>query len=103
MEKRLLLAFILSFAVLYGFRFMMPSPPAVPKAAVENPARRPAAGAPVGPVPAAGGDITVKAETAAEHKIENDLYIATFSNVGGVLESLRLKAYPDAAGEPSEL
>lgn len=105
MEKRLLLAFILSFAVLYGFRFIMPTPPAAPKAVVEKtetpPAPPPAVPEPV--TPPTDGEVTVQADAPKDHKIENDLYIATLSNVGGVLKSFRLKEYVDEKDEPSEL
>ena len=63
MEKRLLLAFILSFGVLYGFRFLYPPPPAAEKAATpvtENqvtPPTPPVSPTPVAPVTPRPGDI----------------------------------------------
>ena len=103
MEKRLLVAFVLSFAVLYGFRFIYPPPPAPEKAAVETVEKAETPLAPPVPAPAGSDEIVVQAAAATDRVIANDLYIATISNVGGVLKSFRLKKYPDAAGEPAEL
>lgn len=108
MEKRLLLAFILSFGVLYGFRFLYPPPPAAEKAATpvtENKVEPPTP--PVSPTPVApvNGEETIQADAAEERKVKNDLYEATVSNVGGVLKSFRLtnKQYLDEKDKPTEL
>ncbi|HEY0876769.1 MAG TPA: membrane protein insertase YidC [Vicinamibacterales bacterium] len=110
MEKRVLLAIVLSFAVLYGFQAMFPPPepqqqtasgtqagapseaPAPdPAAAVEAPAPEPAT-APV------TGDVEER-----EIAFENESVRAVFSNRGGVIKSWRLKKYLNAANEPLEL
>jgi len=113
MEKRIILAFILSFGVLYAFRaFFVPSEPApsasatttapvsapatgqeVPKT-IELPKADPSAAAPVSDIQSDKTDNIV---------VDTPLYTATVSNVGGVLKSYKLKAYSDGKGQPLEL
>jgi YidC/Oxa1 family membrane protein insertase len=109
MEKRLLLAFILSFAVLYGFRFIFPPPPAPPadKAAAPvavQPVTPPTPPASPGVTPA-DSEKTIQADAEAVVTVKNNLYEATVSNIGGVLKSFRLtdKQYLDPKGKPTEL
>src|SRR5438876_376690 len=111
MEKRLLLAFILSFGVLYGFRYLFPPPPAADKAAktvAENKVTPPTPTpppAPAAPVVSAAAEGTIQADAPRDIKVGNDLYEATVSNVGGVLKSFRLKEkkYLNPEGKPTEL
>ena len=106
MERRIILAFILSFAVLYGFRalFSPPAPESRPPASVQAPA---AAANPsvesANPVEPPHPDQTIRAEKAEDLVVDTPLYTATVSNVGGVLKSYKLKAYSDAEGHPIEL
>jgi YidC/Oxa1 family membrane protein insertase len=111
MEKRLLLAFVLSFVVLYGFRYIYPTPPAPPpdKAAVEKKEAAPVE-APKPPVPAEGkgnskesDEAPIQADAEKDVTIDSNLYVATVSNVGGVLKSFRLKEYLDPEHKPTEL
>jgi YidC/Oxa1 family membrane protein insertase len=105
MEKRLLLAFVLSFAVLYGFRVLYPPPAPAPadKPVVEK-TEAPPSPAPAPVVdPKAPVEEAIQAEAEKDVKVENGLYVATISNLGGVLKSFRLKAYLDAEGKPTEL
>jgi YidC/Oxa1 family membrane protein insertase len=109
MEKRLLLAFILSFGVLYGFRFIFPPPPAPPaeKAAApvaEQPVAPPAPAAVPGVAPDPAQE-TIQADAPDVVTVKNALYEATVSNVGGVLKSFRLtdKQYLDPKDKPTEL
>ena len=111
MEKRLLLAFILSFGVLYGFRYFYP-PPAAPvdkaaKPAAEKPVTPPTPPAAVPAEAAAGAnpETSIQAEAASLQSVKNELYEATVSNVGGVLRSFRLTEpiYHDPKGRPTEL
>src|SRR2546427_2583766 len=111
MEKRVILAFVLSVAVLYAFRALYsPPPPAESETSVQTtpagppnngsrssspPAEKPEA------VPAASGE--VHAEKPEDFEIDTPLYTAILSNIGGVLTSYKLKAYPDAEGQPLEL
>jgi YidC/Oxa1 family membrane protein insertase len=112
MEKRVIIAFVLSFVVLYAFRALYSPPPApqeeqqsaqsqsVP--AVPNPQ-------PTAPVPAVNQEPSptyaeeVHAEKGENFTIDTPLYTATIANVGGVLTSYRLKAYKDGEGHPVEL
>src|SRR5262245_42069130 len=97
MEKRILIAFLLSFAVLYGFRFLYP-PPAVEKpadtkvATPESPAPPPAVAA----QPKSINDEVLQADSAKDVQIETAVFRAVVSNEGGVLKSLKLKEYLDA-------
>src|SRR5437867_710169 len=106
MERRIILAFILSFAVLYGFRalFSPPAPESRPPASVQAPA---AAANPsvesANPVEPPHPDQTIRAEKAEDLVVDTPLYAATVSNVGGVLKSYKLKAYSDSEGRPIEL
>ena len=113
MEKRILVAFVLSFGVLYAFRALyMPTEPApaeapvtqpasgqaVPKIAPEQPAAttssQPAVAVPEG---------EIRAEKEEVFVIDTTMYRASFSNVGAVLRSFTLKEYKDADGRSIEL
>jgi YidC/Oxa1 family membrane protein insertase len=115
MEKRVLLAVILSFVVLYGYQAMFPPPR-------PTPGETPAAGAPPAPGattdPAVPGgqppapaqplepepvETLVADETARDIVIENDHVLGVVSTRGGVIKSWRLKRYLDDNGEPLEL
>ncbi len=111
MEKRVLIAFILSFGVLYAFRFLY-SPPATPAESttprpVSAPVQLPLPPNPApqesGILPAAGTDSTIIAEKSEDFVLETPLYVATLSNRGGVLKGFRLKHYTDGEGKPLEL
>jgi YidC/Oxa1 family membrane protein insertase len=107
MEKRLLLAFILSFGVLYGFRYFYPPPPVAEKAAqttAEKPVTPPTPPPPPAGTPTSAED-SIQADAASLVTVKNNLYEATVSNVGGVLRSFRLidKKYLDPKGKPTEL
>ncbi len=115
-EKRLLIAILLSMAILlatpYLYQAFFPSPPA---AAPQTPATLPAAqedrpGEPA-PIqqeaePAPPERPATPTRTAASPQsvqVENEDMILRWSNVGAVLESARLKHYATEAGEPLEL
>ena len=118
MEKRVLLAIVLSFIVLYGYQAIFPPPePLTPERSTQTPAASgspqtaPAAADPKAPVEAA---TPVAASPAAPAPVtgdtqerdvtfENGSVLAVFSNRGGVLKSWRLKKYLNAASEPLEL
>src|SRR5438093_1973675 len=108
MEKRILLAFVLSFAVLYGFSWLFPSRPSeTPAATAKTPAAQStattpeAARQPAPPVEPTAGE--VRAETVEDTVVDTALYTASLSNAGGVLQSFKLKAYTDASGKAIEL
>ena len=114
MEKRVLLAVVLSFVVLYGYQAMFP-PPKPP----QRRRRRPDPGAPqlrnghpppaqssrrrrrrsrgAGAVAAAAAAPVVADTAEREIVVENDSVRAVFTTRGGVLKSWRLKKYQDAA------
>jgi YidC/Oxa1 family membrane protein insertase len=109
MEKRILIAFLLSFAVLYASRFLFPPPPPPPEkpaANAEAPVVPPTA--PTGPVatslpPEVTTGESIEATTENNETIETAIFRAEVSNVGGVLRSFRLKKFPDTEGKPTEL
>jgi YidC/Oxa1 family membrane protein insertase len=121
MEKRVLLAIVLSFIVLYGYQAIFPPPePQKPAPATQTPAP-PAPGAQPGPaattpgapaaqppvaeaVEQAPGAAPVVADTAERDiTFENASVLAIFSTRGGVIKSWRLKKYLNPAKEPLEL
>jgi YidC/Oxa1 family membrane protein insertase len=104
MEKRLILAFFLSFLVLYVFRYLTP-PPAPNKPAVETtaPTPQPPPETPVLSPPPAGEE-TIQADAVDEKDVDTSIYRAVISNVGGVLKSFTLKSpYVDGKNNPIEL
>ena len=109
MERRVLLAVVLSFVVLFGYQALVVKPnskPPVPAATtstaacrhapVEAPSAPPV---PTGPMPA------VLAGETAERRIviETSRVKATFSNRGAILESWLLKDYLDSKGRPMDM
>lgn len=117
MEKRVLLAVVLSFVVLYGYQAIFPPPkPVTPAAQGPAPA---AAGQPAQPVnppieattttgvgaaPAQPAAAPLVADAAERDiVIENESVRAIFTTRGGALKSWRLKKYQDGAREPLEL
>lgn len=112
MEKRVLLAVILSFIVLYGYQALFPPPPPVRPAADPVPgAAAPTPGAaeapPVETAPAVEAAPVAEPITAAAGEqdilVESDAVRAVFTTRGGALKSWQLKHYTNDAGEPLEL
>jgi len=112
-NKRVILAFVLSFAVMIAFRVLFPPPPEppasanVPKASATAPPV-PANATPSKPVPIAESKTRVPSDVhgdqAEAFTVETPLYTAVLSNQGGVLRSFQLKGvYSDDAGHPVEL
>ena len=118
MEKRVLLAVVLSFLVLTAYRALPPAPPkrvasapvstspsavaasAAPSDAVAAPgAATPAQ--PVANVPAAVA--TVSDATERDIVVTTNLVRAVFSNRGGVLKHWTLLHYADHEGKPTDL
>ncbi len=113
MEKRVLIAFLLSIAVLVVYSMIFPQPKKVvqeetaQKTVAEEPAieatkagEETKAEIPVKPMP------EVARPAAAPEKlirVETDLYSAVFSTRGGVIKSWKLKKYTDAEGGPIEM
>jgi YidC/Oxa1 family membrane protein insertase len=115
MEKRVLLAVVLSFVVLYGYQAMFPPPkPAAPASqdqattAAPQPAPGALVPAPVeattpAAVPSASAAPVVADAAEREVVVENQSVRAIFTTRGGALKSWRLKKYQDAAHQPLEL
>ena len=121
-ERRLLLAFALTFLIVVGSQFLMkkygpPVPAAAPvtQSAPQSSAQTPA---PQNGLSQAGGAqsaagsgtagsstpvITKQASAESETVVENDLYKIRFSNRGGLVKSWVLKKYDDEKGQPLEL
>src|SRR5690349_6132522 len=110
MEKRLLLAFVLSFAVLIGFNVLFPRQTPTPSAA-PTPSQTTAPATPetkspttaVAPLPADVPKEEVQAANEEVVVVDTELYTAIVSNVGGVLKSFKLKNYTDDKNQPIEL
>ena len=123
MEKRILLAFTLSFIVFVVYmRMVAPQPEDIPvqypqsaEAPPETASREPMGSSSEAPVDTAPTALqpaiqepVVESEVrqaSAEQsiEIETSVYRARFSNYGARLQSLVLKEYTDAAGQPYEM
>jgi YidC/Oxa1 family membrane protein insertase len=114
MEKRVLIAVLLSFLVLYGYTALFPPPkrPVAPKP-VATPNATPASSqtptasgeTAAAPPPAVAPAVAATVAETAERRIvvETDVVRAVFSNRGGVITSWTLKQYPGADGKPVDL
>src|SRR4029079_8001058 len=121
MEKRVLIAVILSFIVLYAYQAMYPPPrpspaggtstpktsTAPPSAATSTvPPATPPAGStqqPAEALPSSAAAPVVADSAERDITVENSAVSAVFATRGAVLKSWRLKKYPDSAGQPLEL
>ena len=118
MERRVLIAVVLSFIVLYAYQsFLVPpapasreqaSQPSVP-APVSSSASSPSAATPPADVaPPAAATEAISAAVVAEPSereivVETGMVLATLSNRGGRIIHWRLKEYRDAQGQPVDL
>jgi YidC/Oxa1 family membrane protein insertase len=116
MERRLLIAILLTFLVLTVYQWMLPKPPPTPAQTAPSTATgsgptsagpAPASGqtgppsAAVPPLPAVD---TILADSAEKTiAVDNGVVHALFSNRGGVLISWQLAKYHDNAGHPVDL
>src|SRR4030095_11292119 len=117
MERRLLVAILLTFLVLTAYQWLLPpAPPQTAKPAPSNRAATPSAApsgtAPSGPAtdaataaaPVLPPVATVLADVAERRiTVENGLVRAVFSNRGGNLISWQLMRYRDNEGKPLDL
>lgn len=108
MEKRLLIAVLLSIGVLYAYTYIFPAPKPAPVAPAAkqgtmssaSTAAPQAAVAPA-PAPAVSAAQPAAAQAAASARditVETDLYRAVFSTQGAGLKSFVLKKYKETAG-----
>ena len=109
MERRVLVAIVLSFLVLYSYQtfFIKPSPkPAAAKTGQASAAAAPAAAASA-PAESAtavdSADVVLGENMEREIRVETAQVIALFTNRGARLKSWRLKQYLDQNHEPLEL
>ena len=119
MEKRVLLAVVLSFVVLYGYQALFPPPKPQPKAGAATGApagapasRRPQASERAGGATRSGCPSRRRASCGGARRGQpksatsgsrTSRSRAVFTTRGGALKSWRLKKYQDAAREPLEL
>lgn len=112
MEKRVLLAFVLSFAVLFGYQALFPppkpqgppsstQPAAVPSP--ESPGSVGSVAAPPLPAAPAGAAPVVSDSADRDVVVETDVVTAVFGSRGAVLKSWKLKSSRDPQGQPLEL
>ena len=117
MEKRVLVAILLSFVVLYVYQSLVVKPVPRPAAGASDgaasttgsstpaSAAQPAPGTRTPPTPAAMPAATALVGDTSEHdvRVETRDVIAVFTSRGARLKSWRLKHYLDAKNEPLEL
>jgi YidC/Oxa1 family membrane protein insertase len=110
MEKRVIIAIVLSIAVLYGYQYFLPQPPPANVAAVKAPAGPVATpGAPPAKLVAASAKDAVPAKAerltapAKDVVVDTALYHAVFNSRGGTLRSLVLKKYHESEGPGGSL
>src|SRR5687768_16589988 len=111
MERRVLIAVLLSFLVLYGYQAMFPPPPEpTPAQSTSKAATAPKASAPApaNPTPSVQGaqppaEAVTPSVPAQEINVDNADVQAVFTTRGAVLKSWKLKKYRDAQGQPYEL
>jgi len=115
MERRVLLAIVLSFLVIYVYQALLgkpvPPPRPAPQAqsspsgastATPAPVEAPTPSAPA-PAPVSSAAPVLADTVERDVRIETADVIATFTNRGGRLKSWRLKHFADEKGEPVEL
>ncbi len=110
-QRRMLLAAVLSAVVMVAYFFVVPRPePSLPEPATPGiastrtetvPTDSPEPAAPADEVPA--GEQTIEADSEQSVTIETDSFVVEFTNRGALVTSWRLKDYNDALGEPLDL
>jgi YidC/Oxa1 family membrane protein insertase len=115
MQRNVLLFVVLSFLVIAGFQFLMPSKPeqVPPRASTTATTAKPAKPSPPPPssspasAPSSTGSSPASASSPSEEgrdiTVDNAFVRATFTTRGGALKSWRLKKYHDTAGVLLEL
>jgi YidC/Oxa1 family membrane protein insertase len=109
MEKRVLLAIVLSFLVLYGYQLLVPPPKPQPRPATPAPAPVPATAEPQAverekePESAPAAQPLVADASERDIVVENGAVHAVFTTRGGVLTHWRLKRFAAEDGTPLDL
>jgi YidC/Oxa1 family membrane protein insertase len=120
MEKRVLLAVVLSFLVLTAYRAFLPAPPqravntpapapsaaSAPASSPTQAAVAPSAGPAASPQPAPASPAapaTVGESSEQDIVVTTNLVRAVFNNRGGVLKNWTLLRYADHEGKPADL
>jgi YidC/Oxa1 family membrane protein insertase len=110
MERRVLIAVLLSFLVLYGYQALFPPPPeSTPAQSTSKAASAPKASAPAASNPAPSVQGAQPAEAISETVPARDIEIdnadvhGVFTTRGAVLKSWKLKKYRDQQGQPFEI
>jgi YidC/Oxa1 family membrane protein insertase len=112
MERRVLIAVLLSFLVLYGYQALFPPPPDLTKKPVQasKAATAPNASSPAAsnPTPSVHGAPAPEAEAtsaapARDVEIDNADVHGVFTTRGAVLKSWQLKKYRDEQKQPLEM
>jgi YidC/Oxa1 family membrane protein insertase len=105
MEKRVLIAVLLSFLVLYGYQAMFPPPPDQAKKPVQasKAATAPNASAPAVANPAPSAAQADALGPAREIVVDNKDVRGVFTTRGAVLKSWQLRKYHDDHGQPYEI
>jgi len=107
MEKRVLLAIVLSIAVMYGYTLIFPQPKQQAPLVQSQQAESKAAALTAAPAPSAPPIVAAAALPqptgnqqlpVRDIQVETDVYRATISTQNGSLKSLTLKQYKDVAG-----
>ena len=104
MEKRVLIAVVLSIAVMYAYSYLLPQPPKPApgqqgaQTQQAQPSTAPVTTAAPQPVLAPSAQATSALQAATDVTVETDLYRAVFSSKGGALKRMILKKYKETAG-----
>ncbi len=106
MEKNLIIAIVLSAAILVGYNYLFPPFKAAPQAKAPIAAQAGPQTAPA-PAPAAPPPVVsllnVSGAPIKDITIDTSLYTAVITTEGGTVKSFKLKKYEDARGRPLEM
>jgi YidC/Oxa1 family membrane protein insertase len=92
-NKRVILAVVLSLAVLVGWNFLFPAKPPVPRTEPSQPAATQAAPESAKPAPQAEAMPAFAPTPGKKVTVDTPLYTAVFTSSGGVLERFSLKRF----------
>ena len=102
-NKRVILAVVLSLAVLVGWNFLFPAKPPAPKPDTATQSQAPAPKATQAPAPKAEPIAAFAPTPGKKVAVETPLYTAEFNATGGVLSQFSLKNYRQTIGNGSPL